>query len=772
MNKTINIAIVSGLILVICLTILIVVDPFGILNDDDKNDPLSAMNNPKEYFNKSGLFNSDEKSLSAYDKLMIEAFKLIDKKKYYEALNVLSEADTYIENNKDNTTNNNNPADTTKKEKLENIYNETLIKLAEKDEQNGISRDYSVLLLKNRRALREGKIYDDIDRTINSAIFRAKALKQYAEALDLLFIADQMYPNPRQEELINNLYTSITDQLRKQDEKNGIKREYQTLHERREKAENQLYGSMYGSESDIFESEVSEEVDDDTNLNNDNIDNEIDLTLNTNKTKGEIKEKDNTVNKKTNNKTKSISNDTNDTNSEESAGNKNTGTGRQDKHTKKTDNTGSKNNGTTRTTDRDSEKSSTTLGDSDGGSAEKSQQVNVNNQDKYKNQDKNSDDSIMVEEEKSEYEKKYENALTLIQNGSYDEALEKLLNLLKYKTGFDRTFLRDILFNIGKIFELKEKPLKSLGYYNEALKWDDNFVEAMLHMGIIYYELGLNNVRTNQYAKAKEILTKALKVQPDNFETLIYLGKTEEKLKNLKSAIKHYSQATMVKPDNYKAKVLLADALSSVGKVNEAVAIFENALQNNPILREDYRVYLKYADVLRLSRRLDDSEKAYKKALEKGADRATVYHGIANVYFDRNNYETTIVYMKKVIAIDGEKAEYYLDIAIAYNIIGEMETAAENYKKAIILAPDNPFPKEELAKVYFSQGKIDKGIKLLEDLIHTEYTTPEAYRLLGEAYMEIGETKKAEEIFNLILNKYPAYHNIDLIKDYVGNITG
>jgi tetratricopeptide (TPR) repeat protein len=59
----------------------------------------------------------------------------------------------------------------------------------------------------------------------------------------------------------------------------------------------------------------------------------------------------------------------------------------------------------------------------------------------------------------------------------------------------------------------------------------------------------------------------------------------------------------------------------------------------------------------------------------------------------------------------------HANLAVAYERRGEYEKAAEEFRAAIALAPDEPLPRVSLASVYLNQDKLDDAQKTLEDAI-------------------------------------------------------
>lgn len=836
MNKVVNIGIALGLIIIIALASVIIFDPFGI-RKEEKPTNLNTIQYPDISYDESGLTQKETKSLTQYDKLMLEAYEHIENSNYYQALNLLAEADAYTDKEKI-------------KEKIENLYNSTLVEMAKRDERKGINRDYSLLLLRNRRAIREGDVYDDIDRLIHSAMFRAEAVKQYAEALDLLFIADKMLPNPRQQILISNMYKSITDKLRQKDKQMGIIREYQSLEERRKNAEVYKDSELYLMEEELLpgldpDSRISLDYDEKEQQENEDVD--------------EMAEKDESTEEKVDSETKTkketIIAKLDKTNSKPEATTKETF-----REAKEVPKTTSKTSGkvkevskrpprtektdehklikheeeinedemketqkiivkTDETTPIDFEKlykdksydeminylvnelekdldnidlmiklteAYFLNGDIDK-SLETSEDIVKLNFSDPNNIKRIADNFYKNDMEKvafhmystyitrwdNDYEALYKLALMEIERRNYENANGHLIHIIKHKANLNRELMRDSYYALGIISELEGDRAKAVGYYSETLKWGEDFIKAMLQLGKLYYKLGKEKKGTNQFGKAKDILTQALNLDPENFEALIYLGKTQERLGKTNEAMKQYRKAIKADSSNvYIAKMLLANALTNVGKANEALTIYDSILNTDSSdIEGDYRFYLKYAETLRMSGRIEESKEAYQKALELGADEHIVSWGLSKVFFDEHNYDKSLEYARQTLSLDGVKMEYLLSIATSYNVIGELDSAVEYYKRCISLEPDNAFSYEELAKVYLSMKEYDKAIQLLEGFIRNlnVEATAETYQILGEGYMKSGNKIKSTVIFSKLIEKYPDYQNISVINEYLHN---
>ena len=85
-------------------------------------------------------------------------------------------------------------------------------------------------------------------------------------------------------------------------------------------------------------------------------------------------------------------------------------------------------------------------------------------------------------------------------------------------------------------------PKKAIGYLNNAIKLQPNYIDAYVNRGNAYYGLG-------QYQRAIEDYNKAILLKPDYAKVLFNRGTAYSKLSHHQSAIEDYNEAIRLKPD-------------------------------------------------------------------------------------------------------------------------------------------------------------------------------------------------------------------------------
>lgn len=78
-------------------------------------------------------------------------------------------------------------------------------------------------------------------------------------------------------------------------------------------------------------------------------------------------------------------------------------------------------------------------------------------------------------------------------------------------------------------------------------------------------------------------------------------------------------------------------------------------------------------------------------------------------YMQEENYEKGIELLKKVIARPINDAAPYINLAIAYQKVGDLPLAEENLKKALAVNPEHPVANNEYGLVYRKTGRFKEA---------------------------------------------------------------
>lgn len=124
-----------------------------------------------------------------------------------------------------------------------------------------------------------------------------------------------------------------------------------------------------------------------------------------------------------------------------------------------------------------------------------------------------------------------------------DEALKEFLLLTKLEPNNADNF-----YNAGKLYEQKNHPEHSLGFYQKAIALNKKHVKAHAALSLLLF-------RAKQIDAAKKEINLAIQLSPETFSSYYYLGKILKEGKDLPGAVKAFEKA--LRDPEYKQKALL-----------------------------------------------------------------------------------------------------------------------------------------------------------------------------------------------------------------------
>lgn len=287
-------------------------------------------------------------------------------------------------------------------------------------------------------------------------------------------------------------------------------------------------------------------------------------------------------------------------------------------------------------------------------------------------------------------------ARALMDSGKYVEAIPELEKEIKISPKSVTAH-----FQIAEAHLQQKEYDKAKKYYEETIKLEPNHSHA-------YHGLITVHMRLKQQDKAKEYLAifKELKAK----QAYAYMGRQWDTLADLASlrasvvrtyldAERLYSNSGKISdsegflkracelgPDNPRCLERLAFLYYKTNRPDEALKYFEKVVladPNNPFS------HINVGQVAARLKKFDRAERAFKRSVELGPNKAGGYRELANMYL-RNN--SNLLQAKKLaqIALSLEKtaANYFL-FGWASDVNGDRIEALKAMEQAIKLEPNN-----------------------------------------------------------------------------------
>jgi tetratricopeptide (TPR) repeat protein len=191
-------------------------------------------------------------------------------------------------------------------------------------------------------------------------------------------------------------------------------------------------------------------------------------------------------------------------------------------------------------------------------------------------------------------------------------------------------------------------------------------------------------------------------------------GMLAENLKRRGDAVLLYDQAIAARPQAAIAYSRKADLLIGAGRLEDALAVYQAALDAGLALPAFHRQMGLLLDRLN---RMPEAIRSYRLAVEGSRkDKAALALLADALQRDGKSAEAEDA-LKGWIAESGADAEVYCQLAGVYLARGDLEAADRTVGQAIILDSQATGPRVLLAEVRFSQKRFDEAVKLARDVL-------------------------------------------------------
>ena len=302
-----------------------------------------------------------------------------------------------------------------------------------------------------------------------------------------------------------------------------------------------------------------------------------------------------------------------------------------------------------------------------------------------------------------------------------------------------RSFLNK---EIGNVME------KAVLYFKAAIKRVPDYAQAYAGLALSYIRQGLWDYMPpkDAYPKAKKAAEKAIEIDETLAEAHYSLGVVKMLYDwDWKGAEKELNKAIELCPNYADAYDGYAAYLSATGKLNEAIAEAEKAVDLDPLswyLNANLGMYLLRA------KRLKDSKERFRKILDIGSIHPHMHRMMGQVYLLDSKYDVGLAEIKKALDMSGNSPMMLGGLGWGYAVAGrraEAQKVLEELKKRSEGEYIRPY---YFAQIYSGLGEKDLAFKWLVKA-YEQSDISLATILVDETL----DNLRSDSRFNLILQK-------------------
>jgi tetratricopeptide (TPR) repeat protein len=209
----------------------------------------------------------------------------------------------------------------------------------------------------------------------------------------------------------------------------------------------------------------------------------------------------------------------------------------------------------------------------------------------------------------------FQDAVTLHAQGRLDEAVAAYRDVLSQGRHFGAAY------NLSLLYAASGQYTEALALALEAVKLGPGSAEAHDHLGGILVRLGKHSLALTQFEEA-------LRIQPTFARCCNNLGAALQALGRVDESIAWFERALDLDPNYTDARANLSNALALLDRFDEAQAQLSRIASDAP---DDPVAYDRIGSIASTEGRLDDAVAAYEQALERNPRSGKLYYALATV---------------------------------------------------------------------------------------------------------------------------------------------
>ncbi|MDF0651694.1 MAG: tetratricopeptide repeat protein [Nitrospira sp.] len=307
----------------------------------------------------------------------------------------------------------------------------------------------------------------------------------------------------------------------------------------------------------------------------------------------------------------------------------------------------------------------------------------------------------------------------------------------------------DTLHRDGTHAFMSKRIIEAITLLEKALAIDPNRVDSLLWLGNIH--------RSEQnYPEAIRLHQHAQRVDDRNIEVLLELGKDLEEAKRYEEALQTLQKILNIEPDNLTALIRKRNLNIRMERWSEALEIQHRLLKANlPTPEKQKEAALLVGCMYEVGRQLlerghpDKARRYFRGAIKKDRSFLPAYIGMGEILLHEGKTKDAVEILKKVysrtrsVIILHRLEELFLDQ-------GEPSEIIRVYQEALQQNPQNPVLQFYLGKLYYRLEMVDEAFDLLSTIEGPQDHLLDYHKIMANLYLRkqhfeeaIVELKKA-----------------------------
>ena len=203
---------------------------------------------------------------------------------------------------------------------------------------------------------------------------------------------------------------------------------------------------------------------------------------------------------------------------------------------------------------------------------------------------------------------------------------------------------------------------------------------------------------------------------------------TENQLRFWRDDETLFAHAVAVTKNNVLARLHLGDALGRQGRLDEALAQFQDVLRFDP---NNAEAHLNAGTALSQMGQMDEAIAHFQKALEIRPDFAPAQYNIGTILFQNGRVDEAIMSFRKALEIRPDYTDALCNLGAAFLQKGRLDEAIEQYQKAVAIEPDSAEAHNNLGYALLQRGQVREAIVHYQTSLEIQPDNPDTHNTLA-----------------------------------------
>jgi len=351
---------------------------------------------------------------------------------------------------------------------------------------------------------------------------------------------------------------------------------------------------------------------------------------------------------------------------------------------------------------------------------------------------------------------------------------------------------RQSFLMLGRLYQIKGDRDKATEIYKKFLGIEPGSEEGVTALAKLHMDAG-------NYKEASELLESFVKQRPDSDSALQTLGEAYSELQEYGKAAEAYRRASELDPDDLEIKKAEAQALFLGEKIDEATKLYEELAKAEP---DDGLALLRLGQIYRRQMKYDLARQNLGKAAQSFPDSIEIQFNLVMLDRDEGHLENALKraneIIKKTEKSNGRYSEaekqnrriFLINQGILHQTLGNYDAAVKTFQdvktltnekdgrvdaliietyrnarnldkalqyadQALAESPNNRQLQMVRADLVAERGKVDEGIKALQQLQKGNQEDLDILSSMIGIYQRAKKYDQAQNVLNTALQRFP-----------------